>query len=301
MMNEPAYTEEFPCLLCNGRAYNVQHRKEPFKSVRCKGCGLVYITPRLASRAIIDLYSESYWKSDRAKDYGYTDYLADSQLYLSTFRMRSRVIDRYKPVPGKVLDVGCAAGFFLKVMDEKGWETHGVEVSDTVAEFARTQLNLSNVHTGDTSTLQAMPEKEFDVITFWDVVEHLEDPVSAISAAHRLLKDDGIIIVETQNVESAFAYLLGPRWQHYKYEEHLYHFSPQTLRLLLSSAGFHIVENTARYGGKKVSISFIVERVGKLHPLLTKLLSPLKIIGNCNLYLNFFDEMIAVARKTGRG
>ena len=116
-----------------------------------------------------------------------------------------------------------------------------------------------------------------------------------------LVKADGIIIVETQNVESTFAYLLGAKWQHYKYEEHLYHFGPATLRRLLAMAGFTIMENTPRYGGKKVSINFIVERVGKIHPLLTKLLSPLKIIGNWSLYLNFFDEMIAVARKTGHG
>jgi hypothetical protein len=102
-------------------------------------------------------------------------------------------------------------------------------------------------------------------------------------------------------VESTFAYLLGSRWQHYKYEEHLYHFSPITLRRMLSEAGYYVVENTPRFGGKKVSIDFIIERVGKLHPVFTVLLSPLRFFGKMNLYLNFFDEMIAVARKSGRG
>ena len=80
---------------------------------------------------------------------------------------------------------------------------------------------------------------------------------------------------------------------------HLYHFSPITLRTLLSRAGFHIVENTPRYGGKKVSLHFIIERVGKIHPIFTKLMSPLRALGHWNFYLNVYDEMIAVARKTG--
>jgi 2-polyprenyl-3-methyl-5-hydroxy-6-metoxy-1,4-benzoquinol methylase len=295
----PKYTDDFPCLLCGDPAYKVLHENSPFKSVRCAGCGLVYIRPRLHSEAILDLYNDSYWQSDRAKDYGYTDYLADAPLYLSTYRIRSRVIDAYKPTPGKVLDVGCAAGFFLKVMHDKGWETLGVEVSPPMVEFAKKDLTLPEVRLGDTAVLHDLPDKHFDLITFWDVVEHLEDPIAHLAAVRRLLKDDGILIIETQNVESTFAYLLGKHWQHYKYEEHLYHFSPITLRTLLSRAGFHIVENTPRYGGKKVSLHFIIERVGKIHPIFTKLLSPLRALGHWNFYLNVYDEMIAVARKTG--
>jgi SAM-dependent methyltransferase len=285
-------TNNFPCYLCGEWKYRVLHEKAPFKAVKCPSCGLVYITPRLLSSSIMELYGPTYWKSDRAKDYGYTDYLTDAPLYLNTYRMRSRVIDAYKREPGRVLDVGCAAGFFLKVMDEKGWETQGIEISDDVAEYARKELGLEGVLTGDTSLLAVMPRNYFDVISFWDVVEHLEDPRAALRAAHSLLKDDGILIVETQNVESAFAHLLGKNWQHYKHEEHLYHFSPRTIRMLLDQAGYHVVENTPRFGGKKVSLDFIIERVGKIHPLLA---------GRLNIYLNFFDEMIVVSKKAGCG
>lgn len=294
------YNSDFPCYLCGDWDYRVLHRKDPFKVVKCKTCSLVYVTPRLDTDAILDLYGSDYWNSDRAMDYGYTDYLADSELYLHTFKMRSSVIDGYWKTPGRVLDVGCAAGFFLKVMQDKGWEAHGLEVSDTVAEFGRTKLGLENLRTGSVDTLAELPRKHFDVITLWDVIEHLEDPAAALRNAHALLKDDGILVVETQNVESTYAYLLGSSWQHFKHEEHLYHFSPITLRKLLDKSGFHVLENSPRFGGKKVSINFIVERVGKIHPFLTVLLSPLKVIGNVNLYLNFLDEMIVVARKNGR-
>jgi len=237
MTRAAEFTDDFPCFLCGSPDYKVLHRKGPYRSVKCAVCGLVYITPRLVSSAILDLYDSKYWQSDRAKDYGYTDYLADAPLYLSTYKMRSRIIDEYKDSPGKVLDVGCAAGFFLKVMDDKGWETHGIEVSEPVSEYARGELGLHRVRTGDTSCLLDLPDDYFDVITFWDVVEHLEDPRCALKAAQPKLKDDGILIVETQNVESTFAHVLGRNWQHYKYEEHLYHFGPQTIRKLLAQSG----------------------------------------------------------------
>jgi len=301
MNSDPLLVDHVSCYLCGAREFDLLHEKEPFKAVKCRDCSLVYVTPRLNSEGIKKLYGSNYWNSERAKDFGYSNYLADSALYLSTFKMRSKVIDRYIDKPGKVLDVGCAAGFFLKVMKDKGWETHGVEVSETVSEYARSELNLSGVRTGNTSILKEYDKKSFDVITFWDVVEHLEDPIEALAAAHPLLKDDGVLIVETQNVESAFAYILGASWQHYKFEEHIYHFAPVTLRRLLSDAGYQVVENTPHLGGKKVSINFIVERIGKIHPFLSILFSPLKAVGNLNLYLNFFDEMIVVARKTGRG
>jgi len=219
----PALEDDLPCFLCGSRRCRVLHRREPFRAVKCADCSLVYILPRLTSEALKALYGSAYWNSDRAKDYGYTDYLADAPLYLDTFRRRSRVIAAYRRAPGRVLDVGCAAGFFLKVMADKGWETHGVEISPPVAEYARSTLGLKNVRTGEATLLKEMEPASFDVVTFWDVVEHLEDPREALRLARPLLKDDGILIVETQNVESAFAYLLGRSWQHFKHEEHLYH------------------------------------------------------------------------------
>jgi len=297
MTLDPIKLDDAPCFLCGEKARRVLHEKPPFKVVKCKGCSLVYVTPRLNSDEIKKLYGSTYWNSDRAKDYGYTNYLADAQLYLNTFKMRSKLIDTYQNNPGRILDVGCAAGFFLKVMKDKGWETHGIEVSEAVATHARSELNLPNIHIGDASLLENFEKNSFDVITFWDVVEHLEDPRQALSQARMLLKDQGVLIVETQNVESIFAKIMGANWQHYKHEEHLYHFSPETIRRLLSEAGFQVLKNTPRFGGKKVSINFIVERIGKIHPILTTLFSPLKIIGGFNLYLNFFDEMIVVAKK----
>jgi hypothetical protein len=111
-----------------------------------------------------------------------------------------------------------------------------------------------------------------------------------------------VLVLETQNVESLFARLLGRRWQHFKHHEHLYHFSPATLRRLLErEAGLNIMDRTSRFGGKYVSPAFIAERAGRVHPLLSRLLAPLAGMKRTGLYINLFDELICVCRRPGEG
>lgn len=290
-------TIEVPCYLCGRTDPRTMFRQEPYRVVRCQGCGLVFTTPRLSPEQIRAMYQTAYWQSEQAKDFGYTDYLNDRELYLATYRMRREVITRRKPAPGRVLDVGSAAGFFLATMQEIGWNCSGIELSEFMAVKSRELFGLKDVRSGSIQDA-TYPPRSFDVVTFWDVIEHLEDPASHLQRAHALLKDDGLLVVETQNVESCFAKVLGRKWQHYKMAEHLYHFGPATVRTLLERAGFAVEENTGRRGGKKVSFDFIRERVGKIHPVLSTLASPLKLVGKASLYLNFFDEMLIVAKKS---
>ncbi|HRX78910.1 MAG TPA: methyltransferase domain-containing protein, partial [Pirellulaceae bacterium] len=143
-----ALRENIPCILCGTNDSVTLFAEPPFRIVRCTECSLVYTLPRLPTASISEMYQVGYWRSAEAKDFGYTDYLHDRDRYLRTFRLRSKVIERYKPTVGRVLDIGCAAGFFLKVMEEKGWDTTGVELSAPMADYARTELKLNNVFTG---------------------------------------------------------------------------------------------------------------------------------------------------------
>ncbi|MGQ0553737.1 MAG: class I SAM-dependent methyltransferase [Planctomycetota bacterium] len=287
---------EMPCLFCGGHDERLRFRDGPFRVVECRRCGLVYVNPRLSPERLHQMYQEEYWQSERASSFGYSAYLADAPLYLRTYRLRSRIIRRQRPTPGSVLDVGCAAGFFLAVMAEQGWQTTGIELSEPMVSYARDTLHLPDVRQGDLLSV-ALPPAHFDLITLWDVVEHLEDPLAHLRAAARALKPDGLLLLETQNVSSLFARLLGRRWQHYKHEEHLYHFAPASLERLLEQTGFRSTSRTSRYGGKYVSMAFIAERAGRLHPWLSHFLAPLRAIGRRSLYLNFHDEMILCARK----
>jgi len=288
---------EVPCLFCDVHDETVRFTDGPFRVVACARCGHVYVNPRLSPERLHEMYQEEYWASDRAKEFGYTEYLAEAPLYLRTYAMRSSVIDKYAKPPGSVLDVGCAAGFFLKVMADKGWHTTGIEISKPMVAYATEQLGLGDMRRGDLLSIDFASDVSFDVVTMWDVIEHLERPDLHLARARELLSDDGVLVLETQDVSSRWAGMLGKNWQHYKHEEHLHHFQPDSMSRLLENAGFKVLENTPRRGGKYVSLGFIVERVGKIHPALSVLASPLKLIGNTNLYVNLRDEMVVVAAK----
>ena len=183
----------------------------------------------------------------------------------------------------------------MAAMRERGFETHGLEISETIASHARERFGFDTVHIGPLEQAP-YPDEHFDLITMWDVVEHVADPVSLLTRARELLAPGGLLVIETQDIDSRFARVLGPKWHHYKHEEHIYHFNPSTVETLLGQAGFRVDRLSHRYGGKYVSLHFIAERAARVHPVLTKLLMPLARFGRARVYVNFMDEMIVLAR-----
>lgn len=283
------------CGLCGSAERRLEFTDGPFSVVTCSACGLTYVTPRLNDSALLEeVYNESYWSSDAAKVHGYTDYRADEPLYLATYRRRLAVVRRHFARPGRVLDVGCAAGYFLSVMREEGWEILGLEPSAAIRSHAAARLGPEHVRDGLLGQVELEPAS-FDLVTLWDVIEHIPDPVAAVRAVRRLLRPGGKLLIETQNVASRAARLLGKRWQHYKHAEHIYHFNPETIDDVLTRGGFRILENRPWLGGKYVSMGFVAERAGRLHPILSTLFSPLKLLSSRSVYVNLLDEMIIVA------
>lgn len=292
------------CGLCGSAESELKFTDGPFSVVTCAKCDVTYVTPRLLDASLIEsVYDESYWNSSEAKVHGYSDYRADAPLYKRTYRDRLTILNRYfdsnkrsDGTPRRVLDIGCAAGYFLSVMQEEGWNVTGLEPSDAIRIQAEKELGVSNVRGGLLGVDDDLIKGTFDLVTFWDVIEHIPDPRAALVRARELLAPGGLLIVETQDVESRAEKILGKKWQHYKHAEHIYHFNKKTLSRLLDEAGFAPLENSGRHGGKYVTFSFVVERVGRIHPLLSILAAPLRLIGNKALYINLFDEMIVVAK-----
>lgn len=292
---DPRAFQAVDCGLCGSSERVLKFQDGPFSVVTCLRCDLTYVTPRLTDATLIEkVYDEGYWSSNAAKDRGYTDYRRDAPLYLATYRRRLKVVRRHFARPGRVLDVGCAAGYFLAVMQEQGWQVTGLEPSDAIRPQAEERLGRANVHGGLLGQVPLAPGS-FDLITMWDVIEHIPDVVAAAREVRKLLAPGGKFLIETQNVRSLAARVLGKRWQHYKHAEHIYHFHKDTLRDALARAGFRVLENRPWLGGKYVSLGFVAERAARLHPLAAALLSPLKLVAHVPVYVNLLDEMIVVA------
>src|SRR3989338_9048230 len=155
------------CLLCRSR--------QPFKPlypalpgvVRCDVCGLVYANPRLKKEALSDLYSKEYFESHSSETMGYDNYVSDKELVEKTFHRRLAEIEKkWASDKGRVLDVGCATGFFLSIAREMGWSPSGVEISEYCCEYALREFGIA-LNRGffkDAEDLQA----GFKLITMWD-------------------------------------------------------------------------------------------------------------------------------------
>lgn len=294
-----AASAEVPrCQLCGSEDRTLKFQDGPFRVLTCRGCGLVYVTPRLQGEALLAVYDEGYWKSANPKQRGYADYAREAALYLKTFGKRMALVAKHLPAKARILDVGCAAGYFLRVCQGRGHDVHGVEMSAAIAVEAVRALGAERVHIG--TLAEAVQVKQhaphsFDLVTLWDVIEHVPDPQALLRTIHGLIRPGGKLLLETQNVASRWARLLGRRWHHYKHDEHLYHFDPSTIRRLLGDCGFDVQQVGAAYAGKYVSFGFLAERAGRLGRIPGLLARPLGLLRGCNVYVNPQDEIIVLA------
>lgn len=293
---EPLLREVSCCPLCSGHQRVEMFRDPPFQVLKCQQCQLVYTSPQLPEEALPLVYTEPYWTSPAPKTRGYADYRQEEPHYLKTFRGRYSLLEPHICPPGRALDIGCAAGYFLQVLAENGWEACGVEISSAITRGLDSSFPI---HLGPLETAP-WAAGSFDLVSLWDVIEHVRDPVGFLEQAVRLLRPDGILILETQNVESWFARLLGPRWHHYKHWEHLVHFSPATLERLTTGVGLQTLTRTTRFAGKFISFGFLRERAGRLSPWLSSALRLLAWLDPLHFYANPRDEMIVIARNGDR-
>ncbi len=136
---------------------------------------------------------------------------------------------------GRVLDVGCGNGDFLLSLKRRGWKVHGVEFSAEAAELARSR-GIDVVH-GELKSA-AFPDGFFDVVTLWHVAEHLPDPLAEFAEVRRILRDDGLFVLEVPNSDCLTLRLCGTRWRPLDVPRHLQHFTPATLERALTKVGF---------------------------------------------------------------
>ncbi len=289
------------CQVCGSAERTLKFEDGPYRVYTCSACTFVYVTPRLTGQALLDVYNETYWKSDNPKVRGYADYASESALYLKTYKKRMKLVSKWLPKKGRILDVGCAAGYFLRIAQQHGHDVHGVELSEAIAQEAIQSLGKDRIYNGlldDAVTARGWQDHSFDLITIWDVIEHVPEPQSLLASIKKLIKPGGKLLLETQNVNSRLANRLGKRWHHYKHDEHLYHFNPDTISRLLTDCGYEVLTCGSSYAGKYVSFGFLAERAGRLGTIPGLLAKPLALLKPCNLYVNPHDEIIVIAEPS---
>jgi len=196
--------------------------------VRCNRCGLMYVNPRFKSKTIVDAYAEA---EDEV-------YISQAENRMDTFRRGLDFVEKSTGIRGgKLLDVGCAAGFFLNVARDRGWKVAGVEPNRWLVKWGNEQYGLSM----KAATMRGahFPASSFDVITMWDVLEHTPDPDAELKEAHRLLRKGGYLLVNIPDSGSSLARVFGRRWW-FVLSVHLFYFTSKTLRRMLEKNGFKV-------------------------------------------------------------
>jgi SAM-dependent methyltransferase len=165
--------------------------------VRCQTCSLIYVSPRLKEP------EKNYWgeKEKAIAKYGPIFDGKVSHNRDKNYDMILKMIQGLKP-SGSFLDIGTHCGFFLRRARDRGWNLYGVEPSPTGSALAREKFGL-NVTTGYLDEAR-FPTRFFDVVTMLDVIEHVTDPLNLLCEVHRILKNDGILLIKTPNGEYNF-------------------------------------------------------------------------------------------------
>ena len=197
--------------------------------VRCRRCGLEYVSPRPAGGDIVAAYADG-----------------DDPAYVSQVEARERTfagalarIEKLQPRKGRLLDVGTAAGAFLGAARARGWEVEGCEPNRWLAEWGSRHYGVA-IRPGELFD-QDYPAGSFDVVTLWDVIEHTPDPARVVRRIGELLKPGGLLIVNYPDRGSWIARLLGRRWP-FLSSVHLYYFKRPTLARMLEGHGFEVAQ-----------------------------------------------------------
>lgn len=230
-MSETLHLEETPCPLCKSDQFQPAYDFSPYQLVRCRQCGLYYLSPRLTESAMLDHYrQDSYYEQGEA---GYDSYLEQETTLRQTFARLFINLKRDNMVGGDLLEVGCGYGFLLDEAKSYFDKRVGTDFSSEAVEYASQYADA--VYLGG---LDELPQdKQFDCIITTNVIEHVYDPIPFVQNLTSYLKPGGLLVTATPNMDSFIRHILRDGWPSFKSPEHVTYFDRRTLSDLMRRAG----------------------------------------------------------------
>jgi SAM-dependent methyltransferase len=273
--------ENVQCNLCgsktNGFLFDRQDRfsSQTFRFVVCSQCGLIFLNPRPSEAEIDQYYPQNY------EAFQHPDEVEFSKDIRRATDLQLGFVERFAPSRGNLLDVGCATGNFILAAQNRGWKSTGIELVESAALIGRGRG--LNVKIGTLETTDWNGCEEFNLITLWDVLEHLPDPKGALKRCYNLLIPSGVLVFTIPNLRSFDRYLFGRAWIGWDAPRHFYMFDNNRVSDLLSLSGFQIIDTKCLLGGKGtflLSLDFLfrnsklVPFINMIYPLMSILFWP---------------------------
>jgi len=273
----------------------INNKKNRFTYVECENCHLIYLNPRPSKEEILDYYPESY-APYKKNIYEEKNILIRTIRLHNVKRTRKWIEKKTKMKNGSILDIGCSTGTFLNEMQKNGWTASGVELSEFASNYAKNKFNL---HIENCSLENAhFDPNSFDVITFWDVLEHTYSPTQQLELSHKLLKTNGLLIINIPNWSSFDNKLLKRHWVGFDPPRHLYIFKNFVLTKMLEKYNFEVLEKIcfiSSYYGFVISIENWLSNKSKF---LSNIIKRVLMVPGIRF---FFEPFLFPINKLGYG
>lgn len=322
------------CYLCGSKNTRPAFKKLSHEIWLCDKCGLFSLKfDYNYDKFIHEYYQKGYFTGNK-KLRAYADYEGDQRTIKMNMRNYLNCIKHYlnnkggvanvffskkpDPIPSlprdgreyckkifashqnlKLLDCGCAMGYFMEEAKQLGFDSYGVDISHYAADKAKKmfgkKIRISTVENIDS----LFKNERFDVITMFDLIEHLKNPRLVLLKLRKLLNKNGIIVLQTGDVSSKWATLQGPNWHFFAPPQHLHFFNRDTITRLLCQSGFKVTEVLTE--GKWVSLRYLFHMMryankDRLGDFLYRITHK-NIVGKIPILFKLGDNMIVIAKR----
>jgi 2-polyprenyl-3-methyl-5-hydroxy-6-metoxy-1,4-benzoquinol methylase len=214
--------DHISCLICNSSLLNILNDFKEAHLCQCHSCGFVF-SKAIPTADELEKHYEGYSRNDYLSPITilrYNELLDKMEIFRKTNRL---------------LDVGCGIGYFLEVAKERGWEVYGTEYTDEAIEIcSKKEISIKK---GPLNAQQYKPES-FDIITSFEVIEHINNPIQELAHFNKILRKGGLVYLTTPNFNSLLRYWLKDKYNVICYPEHLSYYTPKTLKKLFTISGF---------------------------------------------------------------
>ena len=214
------------CILCGSDILLKIQGYEKHHLVKCKDCKFVFCQPIPPIEELEKLY----------ENYGRNDYLSPT-----TIKRYNQILDSFELYrkTNKLIDVGCGVGYFLEVAKKKGWGVYGTEFTDKAIQICSAKgikMKKGILYPGNYTS------EEFDIITSFEVIEHINNPIHELNSFHKVLRKGGLVYATTPNFNSLLRYGLKSSYDNICYPEHLSYYTPKTLKKVFIHTGFNPIK-----------------------------------------------------------
>ncbi len=221
------------CILCHSSHRSLLIQKEGWTIFRCHHCGLGFLDPRPNPAELDTIYKERYFQDQYGQ--GLLPGTPEMKRRISQEDHRIKFFRSYKK-RGQIVDLGCGLGYFLYACRQSGYDVVGVDISDYAASYVAGELKIP-VKVGTLEEIR-FETASLDIVTMWHFLEHTSNPVDYLAQVALWLKPDGLLVIDVPSYEGTDAQKTWSEWVGWQTPYHFFHFTPKTLKDLLSICGF---------------------------------------------------------------